>query len=141
SLAAVVRATASLEPTLVETDMRAVVGQVLRRLRKRSLVVLFTALEPAAVNEGLLPAIGPLTQRHVVVVAAVSDPRLATLRAGRGDSAAVYAAAAAEAAEADRRNVGWGLRRRGVVVTEAEPDLFASHVADTYLDLKAAGRL
>jgi uncharacterized protein (DUF58 family) len=140
-LAAVVRATASLEPALVETDMRAVVSQVLRRLRRRSLVVLFTALEPAAVNEGLLPAIGPLTQRHVVVVAAVADPRLATLRAGRGDSAAVYAAAAAEAADADRRNVSWGLRRRGVIVTEAGPDLFASHVADTYLDLKAAGRL
>jgi hypothetical protein len=26
-------------------------------------------------------------------------------------------------------------------VTEAPPDVFASHVADTYLDLKAAGRL
>jgi uncharacterized protein (DUF58 family) len=141
TLSAVVRATAALEPTLVETDMRAVVGQVLRRLRRRSLVVLFTALEPAAVNEGLLPAIGPLTQRHVVVVAAVSDPRLAALRSGRGDSVAVYGAAAAEAADGDRRTVAWSLRRRGVVVTEAAPDLFASHVADTYLDLKAAGRL
>ena len=141
TLAAVVRATAALEPALVETDMRAVVAQVLRRARKRSLVVLFTALEPAAVNEGLLPAIGPLTRHHVVVVAAVSDPRLAALRAGRGDSEAVYAAAAAEAADSDRRTVTWRLRRRGVVVTEAGPDQFASHVADTYLDLKAAGRL
>jgi uncharacterized protein (DUF58 family) len=141
TLEGVVRATSQLEPALVETDMRAVVSQVLRRLRRRSLVVLFTAIEPAAVNDGLLPAIGPLVHRHVVMVAAVADPAMAVLRAGRGDSEAVYGAAAAEAADNDRRMVTSTLRRRGVVVTEAAPDLFASHVADTYLDLKAAGRL
>jgi uncharacterized protein (DUF58 family) len=141
TLSAVVRATSAIEPALVETDMRAVVSQALRRLRRPSLVVLFTALEPAAVHEGLLPAIGPLVHRHVVMVAAVADPALAALRAGRDDSEAVYAAAAAEAAENDRHKVTSALRRRGVVVTQAGPDLFASHVADTYLDLKAAGRL
>ena len=73
-LADVVRAVAPIEPQLVETDMTAVVAQILRRLRRRSLVVLFTALEPAALQEGLLPAIGPLLHRHVVVLASPSDP-------------------------------------------------------------------
>ena len=54
---------------------------------------------------------------------------------------AVYRAAAAESADAQRRSVAVKLRRRGVVVTEAPPEVFASHVADTYLGLKAAGRL
>jgi uncharacterized protein (DUF58 family) len=121
--------------------MRAVVTQALRRLRRRSLVVLFTAIDPTVVQEGLLPALAPLLQRHVVMVAAVADPAVAELRRGRGDSVAVYAAAAAEAADGERRRVAATLRRRGVVVTEAPPDTFASHVADTYLDLKAAGRL
>jgi len=140
-LSGVVRATAGLEPALVETDMRAVVAQTLRRLRRRSLVVLFTAIEPAAVEEGLLPAIGPLVQRHVVMVAAVADPLLAAMRQGRGDTDAVYGAAAAEAADGARRAVVSALQRHGVVVTEAPSDVFASHVADTYLGLKAAGRL
>jgi uncharacterized protein (DUF58 family) len=140
-LDAVVRATAGIEPALVETDMRAIVAQTLRRLRRRSLVVLFTAIEPASVEEGLLPALGPLLHRHVVVVASVSDPQLASLRRGRDDTEAVYTAAAAEAADGARRSVVSTLRRRGVVVTEAGPDTFASHVADTYLGLKAAGRL
>jgi uncharacterized protein (DUF58 family) len=140
-LDAVVRATAGLEPALVETDMRAVVAQALRRLRRRSLVVLFSAIEPAAIEEGLLPALGPLLHRHVVVVAAVTDPLLATLRQGRDDTEAVYTAAAAEAADSARRSVVATLQRRGVVVTEAPPEIFASHVADTYLGLKAAGRL
>ena len=137
----VVRAVAPIEPQLVETDMSAVVAQVLRRLRRRSLVVLFTALEPAAMQDGLLPVMGPLLHRHMVVVASPADPAVAQLRAERGDTEAVYRAAAAEAADADRTRVSAQLRRRGVVVTEAPPETFASHVADTYLGLKAAGRL
>ena len=141
ALSDVVRVVAPIEPQLVETDMTAVVAQVLRRLHRRSLVVLFTALEPAALQDGLLPAIGPLLHRHVVVLAAPADPAVAELRAERGDTEAVYRAAAAESADADRRRVAAQLRRRGVVVTEAPPETFASHVADTYLNLKAAGRL
>src|SRR4051795_2882575 len=76
TLSGVVRAVAPVEPQLVETDMTAVVAQVLRRLRRRSLVVVFTALEPSPVQDGLLPAIGPLLHRHVVVVAAPVDPAL-----------------------------------------------------------------
>jgi uncharacterized protein (DUF58 family) len=141
ALSDVVRVVAPIEPQLVETDMTAVVAQVLRRLRRRSLVVLFTALDPAALHDGLMPAIGPLLHRHVVVLAAPADPAVAELRAERGDTEAVYRAAAAESADADRRRVAAQLRRRGVVVTEAPPETFASHVADTYLGLKAAGRL
>ena len=141
SLAAVVRALAPVHPRLVETDMRAVVSQVLLRLRRRALVVLFTTIDPAVVSEGLLPALGPLVQRHTVVVAHVADPAVAAMQRDRGDAEAVYAAAAAEAADNDRRTMTWALRRRGVVVTEAPPDVFASHVVDSYLGLKAAGRL
>lgn len=140
SLNAVVRALTSVEPQLVETDMPAAIAHVLRRAPKRSLVVLFTAIDPA-VTEGLLPSLAPLLRRHVVLVAAVSDPAVADLRHDRGDTAAVYSAAAAERVDAERRTVAATLRRRGVVVTEASPELFASHVADAYLDLKAAGRL
>ena len=63
------------------------------------------------------------------------------MRLGRGTVDKVYRAAAAEATATARRTVTYALRRRGVVVTEAPPETFASHVADTYLDLKAAGRL
>jgi uncharacterized protein (DUF58 family) len=141
SLTAVVRAVAPVQPRLVETDMRAVVSQVLLRLRRRALVVLFTTIDPAVVSEGLLPALGPLIHRHVVIVAHVADPTVAMMRHDRADAEAVYGAAAAEAADNDRRTMTWTLGRRGVVVTEAPPHLFASHVVDTYLGLKAAGRL
>jgi uncharacterized protein (DUF58 family) len=132
---------APLEPELVETDVRGMISEVLTRAPRRSLVVLFTGLDAAAVEEGLLPALPSLLQRHQVVVAAVADPRVAEMAAGRGASDAAYAAAAAERARAERRGVARLLGRRGVVVIDATPERLAPAVADAYLALKAAGRL
>jgi len=136
-----VQAMAPLESVLVESDARRLVVEVLRRARRRCLVVLFTSLDRAAVEEGLLPVLPSLTSRHLVVLAAVSDPRLAELARGRGDAAAVYDASAAEQARAETRWVTAELRRRGVEVVTAPPTEFAPAVADAYLELKAAGRL
>lgn len=140
-LSRLVDATALLEPALLESDGRLLVSEVLRRARRRSLVVLFTTLDAAALEEGLLPVLGSLTSRHVVLLAAVGDPRVEQLRAGRGTAAAVYDAASAERSAAERRRVTALLRRRGVEVVDAPVDTFAPAVSDAYLDLKAAGRL
>ena len=140
-LARVVDAMALLEPALVESDGRLLVSEVLRRSRRRSLVVLFTTLDTAALQEGLLPVLSSLTSRHTVVLAAVGDPRVEQMLRGRGDVEAVYDAAAAEQANRERRRVTALLLRRGVEVVDAPPELFAPAVADAYLALKAAGRL
>jgi len=135
------KALAGLEPALVETDWERVAGEVLRRQRRRALVVLFTALEPGALGEGLLPVLPLLVSRHRVLVAAVHDGALDTLAAGRDGISDVYRAAAAERALADRRRVTAALTRRGVEVVDAPVDRFAPAVCDAYLRLKALGRL
>ena len=137
----VVDAMAVLEPALVEADGRRLVGEVLRRTRRRSLVVLFTSLDAAPLEEGLLPVLGSLTARHVVLLAAVGDPRVEEMAAGGGSADAVYDAAAAERARAERGRLTALLRRRGVEVVDAPPETFAPAVSDAYLALKAAGRL
>ena len=63
------------------------------------------------------------------------------MAAGRGDLAAVYDAAAAERARAERRRLTAELRGHGVEVVDAPPDEIAPALADAYLALKAAGRL
>ena len=140
-LSRITDATALVEPALVETDGRHLVSEVLRRSRRRSLVVLFTALDTAVLQEGLLPRLGSLTTRHTVLLASVGDPRLAALARGREDAAAVYGAAAAEQARTERARLAAELRRRGVEVVDAPLDTFAPAVADAYLALKSAGRL
>jgi uncharacterized protein (DUF58 family) len=134
-------ALATLQPALVETDFGLVVAEILRRERKRALVVLFTALEPGALGEGLLPVLPQLTSRHKVLVAAVHDPALTDLTTRRGDAAGVYAAAAAHRTLAERDRIVTALARNQVEVVDAPVHLFASRVADAYLTMKAAGRL
>jgi uncharacterized protein (DUF58 family) len=129
---------ATLEPALVETDSRGLVAAVLRRVRKRALVVLFVALDRAAMTEGLLPALPTLTSRHTVVVAAVHP---SVEPPGKLDATAAYRAAAEARAAADRAWVTGRLARMGVRVVDAEPGQIAPKLADAYLDLKAAGKL
>jgi uncharacterized protein (DUF58 family) len=136
-----VQSMATLEPELVEADAGLIVSAVLQRVRRRCLVVLFTTLDAAAIESGLMPVLPALTRRHVVLLASVGDPRVEEMAVGRGDAEAVYAAAAAERARGERRRVTAALRRRGVEVVDAPPETFAPAVADAYLDLKAAGRL
>jgi uncharacterized protein (DUF58 family) len=140
-LPAFVNAMAGLEPALVETDYRRLVAEATARAGRSSLIVLLTGLEAAPVTEGLLPVLGPLLRRHTVLVAAVADPSVALQAKAREDSAAVYGAAAAEQALAERAQVAALLRRHGVHVVDAPPEHLPPALADAYLDLKAAGLL
>jgi uncharacterized protein (DUF58 family) len=130
-----------VDAELVQTDFRVVVSQVLERLGQRSLVVLLTGLDPAVIEESLLPVIGPLLRRHVVVLASVADPRLTEMEAARSDVIEVYGAASAARTRLDRERVTAVLTRAGVTVVDENPDQIAPALADTYLALKKAGRL
>ncbi len=141
ALPTLVQAMANLEPELVETDAAAMVSAVLQRVRRRCLVVVLTDLDAAAIEHGLLPRLSALTSRHLVLVGSVTDPRVAEMAAGRGRAEAVYEAAAAERALADRRRVTAELRKRGVEVVDAGPEDLPPALTDAYLSLKATGRL
>ncbi|MEV8231236.1 DUF58 domain-containing protein [Streptomyces sp. NPDC079167] len=132
---------ATLEPELVETDARGLSTAALASAPRRSLIVLLTSLETAPVEEGLLPVLPQLTQRHTVLVAAVADPHVEVMARARGTVDASYEAAAGAQAQAQRRRTADQLRRHGVTVVDAAPNDLAPALADAYLALKAAGRL
>ncbi|MER5602403.1 DUF58 domain-containing protein [Streptomyces sp. NPDC002265] len=140
-LPSLVDAMATLEPELVETNARGLTATALRTAPRRSLIVLLTTLDAAPMEEGLLPVLGRLTQRHTVLVASVADPNIARMATARGSVDAVYEAAAAAQAQSERRRTADQLRRHGVTVVDAPPDELAPALADAYLALKSAGRL
>ena len=111
-LAQLVDAMAPLEPALVESDARAMVAAVQRRVRRRALVVLLTDLNASALDEGLM-AVLPQLSRQASGAARRGRPipRVERLAAGRADAAEVYDAAAAERARNDRRSIASRLRR------------------------------
>jgi uncharacterized protein (DUF58 family) len=136
-----VDAMAPLKPALIESDATAMVSAIVRRTRRRALVVLMTDLNASALDEGLLPVLPQLSAKHRVIIAAVTDPRVDQLAAGRTDAAAVYGAAAAERSRNDRWAIASRLRHSGVEVIDAPPAELAPALADRYLAMKATGRL
>ncbi|PXX62983.1 uncharacterized protein (DUF58 family) [Nocardia tenerifensis] len=131
-------AMAGITPVLVDTDSAGLVRAAIQRTRRRSLVVWFTSLDGAAVEENLLPVLPALAQRHRVLIVSVTDPEVTAAAASRADR---YAAAAAESVLAERALVQESLRRRGIGVVAASPDRLPEALADEYLELKQSGTM
>ena len=141
ALPQVVEAMADLEPALVEADWSRLTSAVVALGRQRALVVLLSALEPAAVEHGLLPALPTLAQRHRVVLASVRDPELDRMAARHGDPRSTYDAAAAEQVLADRARTAEILGTLGVDVVDADARGLPVALTDHYLTLKSRGLL
>ncbi|MFK0005656.1 DUF58 domain-containing protein [Paenarthrobacter sp. NPDC090520] len=140
-LGQLVQAMAPLDAELIELDWQQIPGQVRAVSAHRSLVVLLTALDGGAPEEGLLPLVAQLATQHVVIVASVRDPVLATMKEERSTASQVFRSAAAERSLLERAAVTAQLRQLGAEVVDADPQDLPPHLADTYIRLKAAGRL
>jgi uncharacterized protein (DUF58 family) len=137
-----------LDPEFGESAYLTAFSAATARFRRRSLYVVLTDLAEATVEEALLPALPVLTRRHLVVVAGVSDPDIAAWAEGPdvadGSTVAasdVYRQSAAIAAVQQRARSAARLRSSGAIVVDALPGRLGIDLVDTYLELKAAGRL
>ncbi|MFQ6399072.1 DUF58 domain-containing protein [Nocardia sp. KC 131] len=134
-------AMAGITPALVDTDSASLVRAAIQRTRRRSLVVWFTSLDGAAVQENLLPVLPVLAQRHRVLIVSVTDPEVAAAAARRETLTDLYPAATAETILAERALVQESLRRSGIAVVSAPPDRLPEALADEYLELKQSGTM
>ena len=132
-----------LEPELSESAYLPAFTYATARFRRRSLYVVLTDLVESAVDEAILPALPILSKRHLVVVAAVQDPLVQQWAAGGAHvtAADAFRQAAAVALLQQRRRSSARLAAAGAIVVDAAPGRLASELVDTYLELKASGRL
>jgi uncharacterized protein (DUF58 family) len=140
-LSTMVETMAPIEPELVETDWSTVPAIVRSVTTQRSLVVLVTPVDSPGSARSLLAAVPQLSQRHLVVVASVTDPDLAVAAVTRTNRDEVYRAAAAERARLDVARVAAALGQVGADVVSGSPADLPPALADRYLAYKAAGRL
>ncbi|MHC3002936.1 DUF58 domain-containing protein [Gordonia metallireducens] len=140
-LNSLVTAMANLEPALLEADWPMLGAEVAKISRQRALLVLLTPLEPAAVEESLLPPLSVLAQHYKVVIGSVADPALEEMIAARENPEAVYDAAAAARTVTLRNRTATAVSRLGVDVVDAPPDKLPARLADHYLLLKSRGLL
>jgi len=132
---------APVDPELIEMDWAAVPALVRSITSQHSLVVLATSIDAPGASRGLLAVLPQLTRKHTVVVASVTDPSVLAATLDRSDRSAVYRAAAAERALLDVARVSAAVRQLGGEVVTGAPADLPPALADTYIALKAAGRL
>jgi len=140
-LASMVDAMADVEPELVDSDWAAVAGVVRGATSQRALVVIATTLDAPGAARSLLAVLPELTRKHLVLIAAVTDPVVVELSRRRERLSDVYLAAAAERALADRERVAAAVRRLGGDLVSATPAELPPAVADRYIEYKRTGRL
>ncbi len=142
-LARAAEAMYQLESEYSESAYQVAFATATQRFRRRSLYIVLTDLVEAVVEQALLPALPIITRRHLVVIAAVQDPMVVAWAKGGehqwvGDA---FREAAAVNAMAQRARAVARLRAAGAVVVDAEPGRLAVDLVDTYLELKASGKL
>jgi uncharacterized protein (DUF58 family) len=131
-----------LEPQLVESDYRAAFSETVVRFRRRAMLVLLTELNEQAAEEYLVPALPLIARSHLIVVGAVRDPEVERWAATPAtDPESTYRRAAAIGALDERARFAARLRSLGVTIVDAAPGRLSGELADTYLRLKATGRL
>lgn len=154
-VARIAEAMFDIEPELAESDYAGAFAFAVERFGRRTMMVLLTDLVDHVVSEALVPALPTLLRKHVVVVAAVRDPRLERWATGSGSDPTVGGDAEDPADPAERMAVRLAavetlenrrlavarLRSMGVVVVDAAPDRLASELGDAYLSIKGTGRL
>ncbi|HEV3009907.1 MAG TPA: DUF58 domain-containing protein [Burkholderiales bacterium] len=130
-----------IEPTLAVPDYNLAASDVMRHLRRRSLVIVLTNLRDED-DETLLPALKLLRTRHLVVLASLREAIISRALWARVDSfdrAVTHAAAADYLAARERtfRRIG----ASGAVCLDVEPERLAISLVNRYLELKREGRL
>jgi uncharacterized protein (DUF58 family) len=108
------------------------------RLRRRSLVVVFSDFVDTTTSELMLEQLVHLSRRHLIIFVALRDPGVqAAALAPASDLSAAAAALAARDWALERRIVLDRMHQLGVMVLDAAPGELSARLVSTYLDLKA----
>ena len=120
-----------------EADHSRAARVLLTEQSRRSLVVWITDFAETPTTPEVIEYAMQMTQRHLVVFAAVSQPDLASLAEAIPQTAAEMYRHTAALEIAQRRDLLLrGLRQRGVFAFELSPGLLASSLVNQYLDIK-----
>jgi uncharacterized protein (DUF58 family) len=132
---------ATVDPELIEMDWASVPALVSSVTSTRALVVLATSIDSPGASRGLLAILPQLTKKHIVLVASVTDPETLTSATNWETRSDLYRSASAERSLLDITRVSTAIRQLGAEVVTGSPADLPPALADTYIALKAAGRL
>jgi len=125
-----------------ESDYRVAFAYAEQRLRRRALVITFTEVIDADASRALVAMLARLATRHVAVCATMRDPVIDAMASlPPAGSPEVYRRAVALTLDERRHATLEALKARGVIPIDVPADRLTPEVINTYLDLKARGRV
>ena len=137
ALQAIQHRAAGLTYGVHETNFTLGMTDLLQRLRRRSLVVLFTDFVDSITAELMLRNVRWLARRHLLLFVAMRDPLLDELAtAAPQELGDVHRAVVAEEMRRERQLVLERIRRAGAQVVDAGVDELAVDLVDRYLTVK-----
>lgn len=126
----------------VEADYSRALSYLSLKNKRRSLIVLFTDLVTLDAARPLIASMARLAQRHLPLCVTISDPNThGPVRQLVNTGPALYQRAVAETLLDERQIVLDTLNRNGVMTLDVPADKLTISVINTYLELKARGKL
>jgi uncharacterized protein (DUF58 family) len=128
----------ALEGAPIEPEYARAFAYLGERLRKHSLVLVFTELTNSTSTEMLVRQLLRLRRRHLCLLVTVGDPTVQKLaRQPIHDSASLYERTVAEEMLTERDLVLQRLRQAGVLTLDVPADELSIGVINRYLEIKA----
>jgi uncharacterized protein (DUF58 family) len=132
-------AAAGLDYVSAEPNFTLALATLTTKLKRRSLIVLFSDFTDPTAAELMVESIGRLVDHHLVLFVTIADSELETfIEAEPGDLATLARSVTAESLAHQRSIVLQRLRRMGVDVIEAPWDKIGYRLIDRYFQIKNA---
>ena len=136
------RAAAGLDYHSAEANYTLALATLSARLKRRSMVVLFSDFTDPTSAQLMVESVARLVQRHLVLFVTMEDAELGELAGAAPETVGDIAAAVSAGTLARQRAlVLQKLRQMGVNVIEAPWDAITYRLIDRYLEIKRAGSI
>jgi uncharacterized protein (DUF58 family) len=130
-------AAAGLDYEAAEPNFTLALATLTARLKRRSLVVVFSDFTDPTSAELMVESLGRLVGKHLVLFVTIADSELERMiHAPPGDIATLARAVTADTLAQQRKLVLGRLRRMGVDVIEAPWDAIGTRLIDRYLTIR-----
>ncbi len=129
-------------PTDFEPDFDALSQTVVRKVKGRSLLLLYTNFDTMVSLERNLPALKRMARSHVLVVVTFVNTEVAELQHARAATLEqAYLATIAAEYEATQSQIANTLLQSGILVLRTRPQELTAEAVTRYLDVKRRGQL
>ena len=135
-------AAASLDYHAEEPNFTFAMATLTERLKRRSLIILFSDFTDPTAAEMMIESVGRLVKKHLVLFVTIEDSEIAALtNADPASLANLAMAVSADTLARQRALVLQRLRQMGVDIIEAPWDRIGYRLIDAYLDIKRSGAI